>query len=392
MKETLRWFGPDDNISLENISQSGASGVVSALDHIKTGDVWTLEEILKRKKIIESSGLEWSVIESIPVHNDIKTWSGDYYKYVNNYKKSIENVGKAGLKLVCYNFMAVVDWTRTNLRYKLSNKSLALRFDMADFALYDIFILNRKNAKNDYTDKVFNSAERNFKIFSKDEINILEKNIIAGLPGGEGSYSRKQILNEIENFSMIGTEGYRKNLFKFLKEIIPIAERSKVKMCIHPDDPPFPLFGLPRVVSSADDARKLLNAYPSIYNGLTMCVGSYGAGFQNDTPKLVKEFKSHIHFAHLRNIIKEPDGSFYESDHLDGDNDMHAIAKQLLNEEKYRQEYGDKSIIPMRPDHGHLIGNEINEDNVDPGYSFVGRLRGLSELRGLIFGIEKSDN
>tara|TARA_A100001011_G_scaffold278887_1_gene288728 strand:+ start:7754 stop:8932 length:1179 start_codon:yes stop_codon:yes gene_type:complete len=392
MKETLRWFGPDDNISLENISQSGASGVVSALDHIKTGDVWTLEEILKRKKIIESSGLEWSVIESIPVHNDIKTWSGDYYKYVNNYKKSIENVGKAGLKLVCYNFMAVVDWTRTNLRYKLSNKSLALRFDMADFALYDIFILNRKNAKNDYTDKVFNSAERNFKIFSKDEINILEKNIIAGLPGGEGSYSRKQILNEIENFSMIGTEGYRKNLFKFLKEIIPIAERSQVKMCIHPDDPPFPLFGLPRVVSSADDARKLLNAYPSIYNGLTMCVGSYGAGFQNDTPKLVKEFKSHIHFAHLRNIIKEPDGSFYESDHLDGDNDMHAIAKQLLNEEKYRQEYGDKSIIPMRPDHGHLIGNEINEDNVNPGYSFVGRLRGLSELRGLIFGIEKSDN
>ncbi len=392
MKETLRWFGPDDNISLENISQSGASGVVSALDHIKTGDVWTLEEILKRKKIIESSGLEWSVIESIPVHNDIKTWSGDYYKYVNNYKKSIENVGKAGLKLVCYNFMAVVDWTRTNLRYKLSNKSLALRFDMADFALYDIFILNRKNAKNDYTDKVFNSAERNFKIFSKDEINILEKNIIAGLPGGEGSYSRKQILNEIENFSMIGTEGYRKNLFKFLKEIIPIAERSQVKMCIHPDDPPFPLFGLPRVVSSADDARKLLNAYPSIYNGLTMCVGSYGAGFQNDTPKLVKEFKSHIHFAHLRNIIKEPDGSFYESDHLDGDNDMHAIAKQLLKEEKYRQEYGDKSIIPMRPDHGHLIGNEINEDNVNPGYSFVGRLRGLSELRGLIFGIEKSDN
>ena len=392
MKETLRWFGPNDNISLENISQSGASGVVSALDHIKTGDVWRLDEILKRKKVIESSGLEWSVIESIPVHNDIKTWSGDYHKYVDNYKKSIENVGKAGLELVCYNFMAVVDWTRTNLRYKLSNNSLALRFDMSDFALYDIFILNRKNARNDYTDKVLNKAERNFKSFSKDEINVLEKNIIAGLPGGEGSYSRKQILNEIEKFSMIGTEGYRKNLFKFLKEIIPIAKRSKVKMCIHPDDPPFPLFGLPRVVSSADDARKLLDAYPSIYNGLTMCVGSYGAGFHNDTPKLVKEFKSHIHFAHLRNIIKEPDGSFYESDHLDGDNDMYAIARQLLKEEKYRQECGDKSIIPMRPDHGHLIGNEINEDNVNPGYSFVGRLRGLSELRGLFLGIEKSHN
>ena len=391
MKETLRWFGPDDNVSLENISQSGASGVVSALDHIKTGDVWTLDEILKRKKIIESSGLEWTVIESIPVHNDIKTWSGDFYKYVNNYKKSIENVGKAGLELVCYNFMAVVDWTRTNLKYKLPNKSLALRFDMSDFALYDIFILNRKNAKNDYTEEVYSEAKTKFKSFNKRDINILEKNIIAGLPGGEGSYSKKQILNEVEKFSTIGTEGYRKNLFKFLKEIIPTAERSKVKMCIHPDDPPFPLFGLPRVVSSASDARKLLNAYPSIHNGLTMCVGSYGAGFQNNTSKLVEEFKSHIHFAHLRNIIKEPDGSFYESDHLDGDNDMHAIAKQLLHEEKYRQKYGDKSIIPMRPDHGHLIGNEINQKNVNPGYSFVGRLRGLSELRGMLFGIEKSD-
>ena len=391
MKETLRWFGPDDNVSLENISQSGASGVVSALDHIKTGDVWTLDEILKRKKIIESSGLEWTVIESIPVHNDIKTWSGDFYKYVNNYKKSIENVGNAGLEIVCYNFMAVVDWTRTNLRYELPNKSLALRFDMSDFALYDIFILDRKNAKNDYTEEIYIKAKRKFKSLSKKDIDILEKNIIAGLPGGEGSYSREQILNEIEKFSIIGTEGYRKNLFKFLKEIIPIAERSKVKMCIHPDDPPFPLFGLPRVVSSASDARKLLNAYPSIHNGLTMCVGSYGAGFHNDTSKLVAEFKSHIHFAHLRNIIKEPDGSFYESDHLDGDNNMHVIAKQLLSEEKHRQKHGDKSIIPMRPDHGHLIGNEINENNVNPGYSFVGRLRGLSELRGMFFGIEKSD-
>lgn len=392
MKETLRWFGPDDNVSLENISQSGASGVVSALDHIKTGDVWTLDEILKRKKIIESSGLEWTVIESIPVHNDIKTWSGDFYKYVNNYKKSIQNVGKAGLELVCYNFMAVVDWTRTNLRYKLPNKSLALRFDMSDFALYDIFILSRKNAKNDYTEEVYSEAKRKFKIFNKEDINILEKNIISGLPGGEGSYSRDEILNEIDKFTKLGTEGYRQNLFSFLKEIIPVAEESKVKMCIHPDDPPFPLFGLPRVVSSATDARKLLNAYPSIHNGLTMCVGSYGAGSHNDIIQMVKEFKSRIHFAHLRNIIKESDGSFYESDHLSGDNNMYAIVKQFLSEEKHRTKLGDCSMIPMRPDHGHLIGNEVHGKNVNPGYSFGGRLKGLGELRGLLYALEKTEN
>ena len=391
MKETLRWFGPDDHVSLENISQSGASGVVSALDHIKTGDVWELDEIIKRKNLIESYGLEWTVVESIPVHNDIKTMSGNFTKYIENYKNSIKNVGQSGVKLICYNFMAVVDWTRTNLRFELPNKSLALRFDMTDFAIYDIFILNRENAKKDYSNDIYKKAKEKFRLFDKKDIDILEKNIISGLPGGEGSYSRNQILDEIYRFTMIGKEGYRKNLFKFLKEIIPVAENSDVKMCIHPDDPPFPLFGLPRVVSNDKDISLLLDAYPSAYNGLTMCVGSYGAGFHNDTSRLVKKFKSHIHFAHLRNIIKEQDGSFYESDHLCGDNDMYTIAKHLISEEKYREKYGDGSVIPIRPDHGHLIGNEINEENVNPGYSFVGRLRGLSELRGMFFGITKSD-
>jgi len=317
--------------------------------------------------------------------------SGDSTKYIDNYKKSIKNIGKSGIKLVCYNFMAVVDWTRTNLRFELPNKSLALRFDMTDFAIYDIFILNRKNAKKDYNDDIYEKANEKFRLFDKEDIDMLEKNIISGLPGGEGSYSRNQILDEIYKFTLIGKEGYRKNLFEFLNEIIPVAENSEVKMCIHPDDPPFPLFGLPRVVSSAQDISLLLNSYPSIYNGLTMCVGSYGAGFHNDTSKLVKKFKSHIHFAHLRNIIKEHDGSFYESDHLCGDNDIYTIAKDLISEEKYREKYGDGSIIPMRPDHGHLIGNEINEQNVNPGYSFVGRLKGLSELRGLLFGMSKFD-
>ena len=295
MKETLRWFGPNDNVTLENISQSGASGVVSALNHIKTGDVWELDQILERKVLIESYGLEWTVVESVPIHNDIKTRSGDFVRYIDNYKKSIQNIGKADIKIICYNFMAVVDWTRTDLRYELPNKSLALRFDITDFAVYDIFILKRKNAKNDYKESIYNKAQIRFKQFTKKDITTLEKNIIAGLPGGEGSYSRNQILSEIEKFKIIGTEGYRNNLFKFLKEIIPVAESAKVKMSIHPDDPPFSLFGLPRVVSSSKDIQKLLNSYPSDYNGLTMCVGSYGAGFHNDTSRLVEKFKSNIH-------------------------------------------------------------------------------------------------
>ena len=387
MKETLRWFGPNDSVSLKNISQSGATGVVTSLDHIKTGSIWTLDEIEDRKKMIESFGLKWSVVESIPVHNDIKTMSGNCEQYVENYKKSVENVGKSGINLVCYNFMAVLDWTRTNLKYELPNNSLALRFDMCDFAVYDIYILERENAVKDYGEDLKYEAEQRYKQLSKQDIQVLEENIIAGLPGGEGSYSRHQISNEIHNFTRQGQEGYRQNLFKFLKEIIPVAEVSDVKMCIHPDDPPFSLFGLPRVVSNANDVRQLLNAYPSTHNGLTMCVGSFGSTVQNDVSQLIKEFKSHIHFAHLRNVIKEPSGSFFESDHLSGDVNMYNAVKQLLLEERHRIESGTGSEIPMRPDHGHLIGDEIHNDNINPGYSFAGRLKGLSELRGLLYSL-----
>ena len=389
MQETLRWFGPNDTVSLENISQAGANGVVTALDHIKTGNVWTLEEIKKRKKEIESYGLTWAVIESIPVHNDIKTGTGKCNQYINNYKRSIKNAGKAGIKLICYNFMAVVDWTRTNLKYELPNKSYALRFDMSDFAAFDIFILKRKNAINDYTIDLQKKAKKKYSSLNKNGINKLEKNIISGLPGGEGSYSKDEILSEIDKFRKLGTERYRKNLFIFLQEIIPIAEQSGVKMCIHPDDPPFPLFGLPRIVSSAADVRKLLNVVPSIHNGLTMCVGSYGAGSHNDLIKMIKEFGKNIHFAHLRNIIKEQDGSFYESDHLAGDNDMYEIIREILFEEKTRSKIGGRGIIPMRPDHGHLIGDEVYKKNINPGYSYGGRLKGLGELRGVIYTLEK---
>ena len=387
MKETLRWFGPNDSVSLKNISQAGATGVVTSLEHIKTGSVWTLDEIENRKKMIESFGLKWSVVESIPVHNDIKTMSDNCEEYIENYKKSVENVGKSGINLVCYNFMAVLDWTRTNLRYELSNKSLALRFDMHDFAVYDIYILERENAVKDYNKELNYEAEQRYKQFSKQDIQVLEENIIAGLPGGEGSYSRHQILKEIDNFTQQGQEGYRQNLFKFLREIIPVAEASEVKMCIHPDDPPFSLFGLPRVVSNANDVRQLLNAYPSTNNGLTMCVGSFGSTVQNNVLQLIKEFKSYVHFVHLRNVIKEPNGSFFESDHLSGDVDMYNAVKQLMREERHRLDSGTGSEIPMRPDHGHLIGDEIHNDNINPGYSFAGRLKGLSELRGLLYSL-----
>ena len=392
MQQTLRWFGPEDTVTLENISQAGATGVVTSLHHIKTGDIWPLEEINKRKKEIESYDLNWSVVESIPLHNDIKTYKGSCKEYINNYKKSVQNVGKAGIKLICYNFMPVIDWTRTNLRFKLPNGSYALRFDMSDFAAYDIYILRRKNAIHDYNAVVREKAEKRYTSLNKDDIDELEKNIISGLPGGEGSYTRKEILSEINCFIKLGTEGYRNNLFSFLQEIIPVAEQSGVKMCIHPDDPPFSLFGLPKVVSNPDDVRKLLAAFPSISNGLTMCVGSYGAGYDNELIKMIKEFGSHIHFAHLRNIIKEPDGSFYESDHLSGDNNMYEIISEVLDEEQNRSKIGRMDIIPMRPDHGHLIGDEVYQKGINPGYSFAGRLKGLGELRGVIYTLDKIKN
>lgn len=277
MQETWRWFGPNDSISLQKIAQAGATGIVSSLHHVPTGALWQLEEIEAQKKIIEDAGLEWSVIESIPVHNDIKTRTGNFQEYIENYKQSVINAGKAGVKTICYNFMPVVDWTRTNLSYRLPNASQALRFEMTDFAAYDVYLLQRENAAADYSEEVLNRAKARFDAMDETEKDLLEKNIIAGLPGGEGSYTRDTIREAIQQFIDLGTEGFRNHMFEFLREIIPAAESVGVKMCIHPDDPPFSLFGLPRVVSTADDARKLLNAVPSPSNGLTLCAGSYGA-------------------------------------------------------------------------------------------------------------------
>lgn len=390
MLETWRWFGPTDSISLQKIKQAGATGIVTSLHHIKTGELWTVAEIKKQKDIIEAAGLSWDVIESIPVHNDIKTRQGRYLEYIENYKQSIVNAAKCGVYTICYNFMPVVDWTRTNLLYKLPNNSHALRFEMTDFAAYDMHMLRREGAVDSYEDSVIEKANARFAAMSDFEKNELEQNIIAGLPGGEGSYTRSEIKATIQQFIDLGTEGFREHLFQFLREIIPTAEAVGAKMCIHPDDPPFSLFGLPRVVSTASDADALLNACPSPANGLTMCAGSYGARGDNNLVEMVKQFGPSIYFVHLRNVIREADGSFYESDHLAGDNDMVGLVEALLSEEKRRkfEDGADYLKIPMRPDHGHLLDDELNQEGVKPGYSYAGRMKGLAELRGVIHTVD----
>jgi len=388
MEETWRWFGPDDTVTLEQILQAGATGIVTALDHVPTGEAWPAADILARKRLIEDAGLGWSVVESVPLHNDIKTRTGEYRRYIDNYKQSIRSLGAAGIHRICYNFMPVVDWTRTNLTYELPNKAQALRFEMTDFAAYDLFVLERGGAKDSYSDLVVARATERFKAMSPEARAALERNIIAGLPGGEGSYDRNGIRAAIEQFSKLDNDGYRANLISVLEEIIPVAEDAGVFMAIHPDDPPFSLFGLPRVVSTAADARALLNAEPSPANGLTMCAGSYGARGDNDLVAMIREFHDRIHFVHLRNIKREDDGSFCETDHLDGDNDIVAIVNALLDAEQQRQDLppGQREI-PMRPDHGLALREERFDKRVRPGYSYAGRMKGLAELRGVIHAL-----
>lgn len=388
MQETWRWFGPDDPVTLQHIAQAGATGVVTSLHHIPTGEAWPLEEIRQRKQDIEAHGLIWSVVESIPLHNDLKTRTGNHERILANYLESVRNVGRAGIETVCYNFMPVVDWTRTNLSYSLPNAARALRFEMTDFAAYDVYVLQRPGAEGDYDPAVLKRAKERFDAMGDEERGLLEKNIIAGLPGGEGSYDRDGIRAAIAEFVALGTEGMRENLFAFLRAVIPVAEEVGVRMCIHPDDPPFSLFGLPRVVSTAADARALLAVAPSVNNGLTLCAGSFGARADNDLVAMAREFGDRIHFVHLRNVRREPDGSFYESDHLDGDNDMVGLIDALLDEEARRAREGRADRIPMRPDHGHLMADEIGQAGVNPGYSYAGRLKGLAELRGVIHALE----
>ncbi|MET0599615.1 MAG: mannonate dehydratase [Mesorhizobium sp.] len=390
MEQCWRWYGPDDPVPLDHVKQAGATGIVTALHHIYDGRPWPGEEVLKRKREVEEAGLVWSVVESIPVHNSIKIGAPEREKYAGWYKDTIRTLAKAGLKTICYNFMPVVDWTRTDLMYRLPTTGYALRFDAIDFAAYDLFVLERRNARDGYDAGRIAEAEARLKTLTPERIDRIERNLIAGLPATERSYDRAGMRAALAEYDGIGPAELRDHLAWFLGQIVPVAEEVGARLCIHPDDPPFSLYGLPRVVSTADDARFILAAADSPANGLTLCTGSYGTRGDNDLPAMAKEFGPRIHFAHLRNVTREADGSFYEAEHLEGSTDMAAVILALMQEEARRRKEGrDDWQIPMRPDHGHLLADDIGKERINPGYSLIGRLKGLAELRGIMRAVER---
>ncbi len=388
MRQTWRWFGPDDPVTLDHVKQAGAVGVVSALHHLNDGRAWPADEIDKRKAEIEAAGLTWDVVESIVVHENIKSRSGNFRELIDNYKASIRAVGAAGIKTVCYNFMPITDWTRTDLAYPMPHGGTALRFDMIDFCAYDVLILERPGAEADHPPERIEAARRRLAAMSESDQAKLEQNLIGWVPAREFVFDRASFRRTLEQYRDVTPDGLHENLAAFLREIVPVAEEAGVRMAIHPDDPPFSLFGLPRIVSRAAGARRLLEACRSPSNGLTFCTGSYGAGLGNDLVAMAKEFASDIHFVHLRNVTKEPDGSFHEAEHLDGDTDMVAVVSVLIAEERRRKAAGRADWeLPMRPDHGHALTDDVGGGR-SPGYTWIGRLKGLAELRGVMRAVE----